>query len=33
LTYRLYSQEKQVTISAVEFAQMILDEIITKRHY
>ena len=33
LTYRLYGQEKQITISQVEFENLILDEITSKRHY
>jgi threonyl-tRNA synthetase len=33
LTYRLFGQEKQVTISQADFSRLIIDEIESKRHY
>ncbi len=33
VTYRLYGQEKQVTVSQGDFAGLISDEITSKRHY
>jgi len=33
VTYRLYGQEKQVTVSQGDFAGLISEEIASKRHY